>query len=451
MKFNHQKGFIVPLIGGIVALLIAGGIYWAWHNKSANVSDVQNNVTASSTEGWNTYSNDKYGFTFRYPVGWSVNDQSFASNGKPSINVLVSSPVHSNLMPNQDAVYLLEMGVTSSSQKMISWQGFYKSPFLNSDGGPVSLSLDKGLLENSTEYKNAQKIFDSAHLANLSSSSGWKTYTNSQYGFSLMIPENALVAESASQKGGQVSVLIGIKKIDINIQDPYAGLAYDDACNTSAGGQPFKKTINTVVYNVIGVSRLFSGTTSTSASEYCSIHNGYGIEIIPQIAYGNGNTPINVDTDIELNQMLSTFKFTSVATASNPDMGDYRGGPCPVGQEVSLDGSSCVPNSLPLIKILSPNGGEIWRKGTIQTIHWDSHDASNNKVDIKLICSSGSCLQLPYAPLVIATNVNDTQNTYSWYVGSVIPYSAYPPLDPRANSSNFATAATSGAYITCPQ
>lgn len=49
MKFNHQKGFIVPLIGGIVALLIAGGIYWTWHSKGQINSNVQNNVTASST------------------------------------------------------------------------------------------------------------------------------------------------------------------------------------------------------------------------------------------------------------------------------------------------------------------------------------------------------------------------------------------------------------------
>ena len=81
MKTSTQKGFIIPLIGGIIALLIAGGIYWAWHNKAANAPYAQNGVvvqndaaasstilTATSTADWKTYINAQYGFTFKYPI-----------------------------------------------------------------------------------------------------------------------------------------------------------------------------------------------------------------------------------------------------------------------------------------------------------------------------------------------------------------------------------------------
>jgi hypothetical protein len=51
MKTSTQKGFIVPLIGGIVALLIAGGVYWAWHgNKGPVASGEQNNIIAQNDE-----------------------------------------------------------------------------------------------------------------------------------------------------------------------------------------------------------------------------------------------------------------------------------------------------------------------------------------------------------------------------------------------------------------
>ena len=59
MKFNHQKGFIVPLIGGIVALLIAGGIYWAWQMSRITEVTVNNQPIASSTTDF--YPNDLNG------------------------------------------------------------------------------------------------------------------------------------------------------------------------------------------------------------------------------------------------------------------------------------------------------------------------------------------------------------------------------------------------------
>jgi len=100
MKTTYQKGFIVPLIGGIVALLIVGGIYWAWHSKAANApyaqNDVvvQNDMTASSTfvtsdRGLNTY--DNFGISFQYPSVWGIPSENLYGNGLGSVSFAYGS------------------------------------------------------------------------------------------------------------------------------------------------------------------------------------------------------------------------------------------------------------------------------------------------------------------------------------------------------------------------
>jgi hypothetical protein len=114
MKFNHQKGFIVPLIGGIVALLIAGGVYVLWQVSKITEVTVNNQPVASSTDfypndlngklvasssaqqnyygglpanksseqtsgpttsDWKTYTDSSFGFSFSYPSAWQVGKQ----------------------------------------------------------------------------------------------------------------------------------------------------------------------------------------------------------------------------------------------------------------------------------------------------------------------------------------------------------------------------------------
>lgn len=79
------------------------------------------------------------------------------------------------------------------------------------------------------------------------------------------------------------------------------------------------------------------------------------------------------------------------------------------------------------LRITSPNGGEIWTVGSLQTIRWTSpYYFRATTADIKAIrdynCSSGSvCPAIAYAPYLIATGVNINQNSYSWNAGQVLP------------------------------
>ena len=123
MKISTQKGFIVPLIGGIVALLIAGGIYWVWHNKSddnyqlggpkdvASLTGMTSTTTGSdsiqatstqatstqATSGWKTYTNS--GFSINYPSDLNVytsGNQELNANGLSSLIVGIAQSTTSD-------------------------------------------------------------------------------------------------------------------------------------------------------------------------------------------------------------------------------------------------------------------------------------------------------------------------------------------------------------------
>jgi len=94
------------------------------------------------------------------------------------------------------------------------------------------------------------------------------------------------------------------------------------------------------------------------------------------------------------------------------------------------------------LRVISPNGGENWMIGTTQNITWASSYYSGysnysnysgvSTVDIKLIpyqqpCVSQVCPMYMLAPYTIATNVSANQNSYSWNVGSVVPFAPNTP------------------------
>ena len=87
-------------------------------------------------------------------------------------------------------------------------------------------------------------------------------------------------------------------------------------------------------------------------------------------------------------------------------------------------------NTVGSLRVISPNGGEVWARGTNQSITWTSPYYSNGMTaDLKIVpyqapCPAGSmCPMYMLAPYTIATNIPINQNSYSWNVGT-----AYSPL-----------------------
>ncbi len=75
---NLQKGFVIPLVIAIIAVLaIGGGIYYSKNKSETAINTVSNSPipsgqTYNKISDWKTYRNDK-GFEIKYPSdGWSV-------------------------------------------------------------------------------------------------------------------------------------------------------------------------------------------------------------------------------------------------------------------------------------------------------------------------------------------------------------------------------------------
>jgi hypothetical protein len=138
---------------------------------------------------------------------------------------------------------------------------------------------------------------------------------------------------------------------------------------------------------------------------------------------------------------------------------------CPVGYictPVAItscpSGYTCYteqPTTASSITIVSPNGGEMWVKGTTQYITWTGTTGSPNQTgDIKLEFAVPTCAQLGQpircmiavrAPLTIASGVNLNSGSYAWNVGNSVPLAI--PCSPFATSCpNQMTPIADGQY-----
>ena len=80
---NLQKGFVVPLLLGIIALLVIGGGVYIYQNKKAEVPSTNTNTEVNSenvTSNWKTYTNTKYGFEFQYPPTYTAKTENDSRN-----------------------------------------------------------------------------------------------------------------------------------------------------------------------------------------------------------------------------------------------------------------------------------------------------------------------------------------------------------------------------------
>ncbi len=96
-----NKGFIVPLLLGLIALLVAGGGVYIYQNKEAKTpasidtkveqsiqTDQEENTVSSATSILNrkkTYTNTKQGYSFQYPEKLSLSTEGEAVNLSHSI------------------------------------------------------------------------------------------------------------------------------------------------------------------------------------------------------------------------------------------------------------------------------------------------------------------------------------------------------------------------------
>src|SRR3990167_8783511 len=110
---NNNKGFILPLLLGIIALLVVGVGVYVYKNKKVEVpivpetgaqqsdqvqqtntqtpavnTQTNNSNSQSDTSNWKTYKNIKYNFEFKYPSDWDLESLDYV----PVHNLIIQDP-----------------------------------------------------------------------------------------------------------------------------------------------------------------------------------------------------------------------------------------------------------------------------------------------------------------------------------------------------------------------
>ncbi len=140
-----------------------------------------------------------------------------------------------------------------------------------------------------------------------------------------------------------------------------------------------------------------------------------------------------LDKNIAANAVYNWIVATDISNVAIP-AGNYVVRVCPAGSETNCDMSNAEftirsGSSVGPLQIISPNGGEVWQKGTTQTIRWMSPQYFRaTYADIKLIsmppiidCPLYECGRLPSLTYTIATSVGINQNSYNWIIGTLAP------------------------------
>ena len=121
------------------------------------------------------------------------------------------------------------------------------------------------------------------------------------------------------------------------------------------------------------------------------------------------STPVSSAPATVLASSTSPAKTTLMATTSSINAKDYA------------------------VLVMSPNGGESWNIGSVETIAWKVWERSlvYSPFDIYMVPQTGSCIYpMPCArgPVVVAKSVPPTEGlTYDWQVGSAanLPAGSY--------------------------
>jgi hypothetical protein len=170
-KINSQKGFVVPLVIAIVAILVAGGAYMMWKNKApvAATNDTASSSMINSTSTaprWQYFSTRLDSGTaglptlvqFRYPMDWKTTSYEFPCPTGSFFNVAVMSPVTYDV-PGHEATganYLIQYCVSKNGIRG-GYGGFIEIP-KTAQTVPTAISLSDADLMKTNEAKQVETI-----------------------------------------------------------------------------------------------------------------------------------------------------------------------------------------------------------------------------------------------------------------------------------------------------
>jgi hypothetical protein len=330
----RQKG-ISTLIGILIivvaSVILFGGVfayqYFATKNNDQLQVQSQQQVTNQQTNnnqptnqiaGWKTYTNTQYGFEIKYPDGW---DNKIGGQGKMGEFSLLSLDINKNSSDfNLNRTPYVRLVVENENFRLGTrdWKKFelgqirgnisysatvYEIVFVSSQGQNFYITT-----KNNPETDNITKQILSTFkfTTPIDQTAGWKTYTNTQYGYEIKYPKDWSISTSSGGLGIYCNFQNGDKKceglenVGIGVPGPGIGITVKQVSFAD-----FTKdyVVNNKEYYLLdgATGWKFSGgpVISVGSSDYIFATKNSNSYIITYVSMA----PIQ-------NQIISTFKFT---------------------------------------------------------------------------------------------------------------------------------------------
>lgn len=166
-----QKGFVIPLIIAVVAVLVLGAIYTTYHNYNSEptvpIKKLINEgiLNTDTPKDWKTYTDVKYGFEFMYPLSYQIVDfsklnEESKSNTEgsvyPSSDFALSSGsnIHDYVAIFDVVVPLPEIDKRSKANYKAKTLEDYKANYVSYDNPKGYYSFDVNIHESSPFFIN---------------------------------------------------------------------------------------------------------------------------------------------------------------------------------------------------------------------------------------------------------------------------------------------------------
>lgn len=321
MPPTHSRGPMIAAAVVVGIIVIAGAVfaYTKLANKPAETpsptptTSVSASTTPDPTAGWKTYTNTDLGFTVNYP------SQATVSTALPA-GLAITPLAYVGFMSGADRVDLYV--VRQQDWKKPGGEGSYDDFFQEFTNPTTGAKTYVSVYTNSSPAAQwASQILSSFTF--ISATSGWKTYTNTQYGFEFKYPaEWPALEESLEQVyliGGFGPVLLG----PCEGADCYSsGFSVNSAPLSTFGSDAPETPERLLAYisktnNVANIQRVISDTVSNNMRVISwETAGGIGITVYRIDLFRPAtNRTFHIQfwtlgKKITLDQILSTFTFT---------------------------------------------------------------------------------------------------------------------------------------------
>lgn len=353
---KHSHRFVWIFLSVFILLMISGLWVFGYMNKNRVVrygcspGDVQGPFTdcmydpnLNIDSEWKTYVNEAYGFKVGYPVGAGVNWVENKEKGVVLLNIYLPSYTFT-----LDYNYFGDDGLTEyeSRDEIADGRSLYvktytdslskgkylvtgqycnndcpDSPVNNKNESNIVLSLTCDIKLNTNEEKrNCNNLFDkfvqSLKFTNTLDTSAWKTYKADKYGFQFQYPGQW---ESFSIDSTNI---IGFK---IKSEQPNIPLALQVTIENSFADFKMRYGLEENDYRsyIKGESFPFSKKIINGTDWFCFVDEGNGprdsVNCSTERSNGNIIFMSFSASDIILNKILSSFKFTNNYDSFDPD------------------------------------------------------------------------------------------------------------------------------------